>query len=96
MDTKLEEYRWLASLGEKIRLGKSSIEENNEFVDYIYASGKMDKELYDNYKSGKYTERILNTALIIGVVSLLKYVFEKMFQKDDGALVADFKKYGLQ
>ena len=88
MDTKLEEYRWLANLGEKIRLGESSVEENNEFVDYIYASGKMDKELYDDYREGKYAERILNTALIIGVVSLLKYVFEIMFQKDNGTLVA--------
>lgn len=65
-------------------------------MEYIYASGKMDKELYDNYKEGKYAERILNTALIIGVVSRLKYFFEKMFQTDDGTLVADFKKYGLQ
>lgn len=87
MDTKLEEYRRLAALGEKIHLGQSSLAEKNEFIEYIYASGKMDRDLYDKYKAGKYSERILNTALIIGVVSLLKYVFEKMFQKDDGLLI---------
>ncbi len=93
MDTKLEEYRRLATLGEKIHLGRSSIAEKNEFIEHIYTSGKMDKELYDNYKSGKYSERILNTALIIGVVTLLKYVFERMFQNDNGMLVEDLKKY---
>ena len=88
MDTKLEEYRWLATLGEKIHLGQSSIAEKNEFIEYLYASGKMDKDLYDDYKAGRYAERVLNTALIIGVVALLKYVFEKMFQKDNGTLAA--------
>ena len=87
MKTQFEEYRWLASLGEKIRKGQSSSQEKNEFMDYMYAHGKIDQEQYENYYAGRYKEKILNSALVSGVILLLTYLLEALFEKDNGSLV---------
>ncbi len=88
MKTQFEEYKWLASLGDKIRSGQSSIQEKNEFMDYMYAHGEIDKEQYDNYRAGRYTEKILNTTLAIGAISLLTYLLDTLFRKNNGSLIS--------
>ncbi|MES2332849.1 MAG: hypothetical protein V4539_24785 [Bacteroidota bacterium] len=87
MKIESEKYRWIASMGNKIKSGAASPEEKNEFVDYMYTHGEIDKEVYDNYKEGKGTERMLHSALIMGAISLLMHLLELMVKKNDGVLI---------
>jgi hypothetical protein len=87
MKTKLEEFRWLAALGEKIRSGQASAYEKKEFIEYLYAQGKIDQEQFDNYCSGKYAESILNAGLNIGAIFLVIRFFELVLQKNEALLL---------
>ncbi|MES2004232.1 MAG: hypothetical protein V4450_06910 [Bacteroidota bacterium] len=81
MTAELSEYQRLSYLGDKVKSGAASKEETNEFMDYMYAHGKIDKEQYDNYKAGRNVQNIINATLAVGAVFLMAYLIDELFSR---------------
>lgn len=81
MSSEYNEYKRLSHLGVTIMSGAATGEEKNEYMEYIYSHNGIDKEFYDSYKAGVNTEKILNAALSIGGIFLIKYLIMDLFSK---------------
>lgn len=75
------DYQRLALLGDKVRGGTASKPEKDEYVELLYRNGSITLQQYNDYRSGRNTEEILNAAVAVGAVLLIGYLIKELFSK---------------
>jgi len=79
MNTYNIDYNRLSYLGDKVKLGNSTIEEKNEFMLMLYQNGNITQKQYSDYKNNQNAEEIVKAGLAIGAVVLIGYLIKQLF-----------------
>lgn len=79
MTAELKEYQRLSYLGDRVKAGKATNEEKDEFMQYMYTHGKITKQQYDDYKADRNKDEVVNAALAVGAVVLIAYLIDRLF-----------------
>jgi hypothetical protein len=76
-------YSRLSYLGDRVKEGKATKEEKDEYMQTLYNHGNITKAQYDKYLDDKNSTDVVNTALSVGALLLIGYIISKMFKDDD-------------
>ena len=68
-------------LDEKINNNMASQEEKNEYMQWLYQSGRLTEKIYNSYITGRNAESWFKSALLLGGFILMRYDFEKHLNK---------------
>lgn len=70
------DYILLQELSDKVKEGKATQKEKDEYMAILYKNNSITKSQYDKYLTDKNNSEILKTALIIGGILLFGYILE--------------------
>ncbi len=75
-------YQRLSFLGDKVKAGKATKAETDEFMLMLYQNGNITAQQYNAYKANgnKNTDEIVNAALAVGAVLLIGYLIGELFK----------------
>ncbi len=76
-------YERLVNLGDKIRAGEATEYEKDEFINMLHKNGNITDKLYNDYNSskGSGSNVFIDTALAIGAILLIGYIFKEIFKE---------------
>lgn len=72
------DYQRLLFLSNKVKSGQATKTEKDEYMDLLYTNRSVTQKQYNDYKSGRNVEEIVNAALVIGGIVLLGYLLGKL------------------
>lgn len=72
-------YMRLSFLGDKVKAGKATKTEKDEFMLMLLKNGSLTTKQYDDYIANRNTDDIVNAALAIGAVVLIGYLLNELF-----------------
>jgi len=72
-------YMRLSFLGDKVKAGKATKAEKDEFMLMLQKNGSITTKQYDDYTANRNTDDIVNAALAIGAVVLIGYLLNELF-----------------
>lgn len=78
--SKVLNYKRLSYLGDKVKEGKATKVEKDEFMLMLYQHGNITKEQYSTYLNDKTKDEVLDAGLAIGAILLIGYLLKEAFK----------------
>lgn len=70
-------YKRLSYLGDKVKEGKATSAEKDEFMKMLYQHGNITTEQYNTYLNDKAKDEVLDAGLAIGAILLIGYLLKE-------------------
>jgi hypothetical protein len=73
------DFREFTLLGDKVRSGKATAQEKDQFMNALYENGNLTKQQYEHYLKSKEKDEMVNLGLAVGGILLLGYLLSEVF-----------------